>query len=285
MIEPKSNPAPIPSLVYGTAWKKERTTSLALIAFEEGFKGFDTACQPRHYNEAALGKALVQIEERGFSREDYYIQTKFTPVSGQDSDSIPYDSRADITQQVQQSARCSLQNLHTDHLDALILHSPFANITDTLKAWNAMETLIDTGVTHRLGISNCYDLNVLKTLYQNARIKPAIVQNRFYAKTHFDQVLRQWCREHDITYQSFWTLTANKTLLTHPQFLWVARQTGQTPAQTLFNYLHHRNAVPLTGTSNPLHMIEDLNSFTVSLTDNQLEMIDQLLPTLPYDEH
>jgi diketogulonate reductase-like aldo/keto reductase len=36
-------------LIYGTAWKKEATTQLVIKAVLNGFRGIDTACQPKHY--------------------------------------------------------------------------------------------------------------------------------------------------------------------------------------------------------------------------------------------
>jgi hypothetical protein len=39
----------MPRLIYGTAWKKEATTSLVIKAILNGFRGIDTACQPKHY--------------------------------------------------------------------------------------------------------------------------------------------------------------------------------------------------------------------------------------------
>lgn len=41
----------MPRLIYGTAWKKERTTDLVVKAVLAGFRGIDTACQPKHYQE------------------------------------------------------------------------------------------------------------------------------------------------------------------------------------------------------------------------------------------
>lgn len=37
----------MPALIYGTAWKKERTTQLVEQAVLTGFRGIDTACQVR----------------------------------------------------------------------------------------------------------------------------------------------------------------------------------------------------------------------------------------------
>ena len=142
------------------------------------------------------------------------MQTKFTPLSGHDPKQIPYDPQAEIEQQIVQSFEVSKKNLQTDYIDSLILHSPVSPHSQLMLAWNAMEKIRQSGEVSLLGISNCYDLDILKRLYTDTVVKPSIVQNRFYAQTAYDKDLRHWCLEHNIVYQSFWTLTANPHLLT-----------------------------------------------------------------------
>lgn len=38
-----------PAMLYGTAWKKDTTAGLVHTALKAGFRGIDTACQPKHY--------------------------------------------------------------------------------------------------------------------------------------------------------------------------------------------------------------------------------------------
>ena len=47
----------MPRMMYGTAWKAERTADLVEAAIRAGFRGVDTACQPKHYREAGVGDA------------------------------------------------------------------------------------------------------------------------------------------------------------------------------------------------------------------------------------
>ena len=53
--------AEMPAMLYGTAWKKETTTPLVVAALRTGFRGIDTACQPKHYREDLVGKALQEV--------------------------------------------------------------------------------------------------------------------------------------------------------------------------------------------------------------------------------
>src|ERR1700676_4110941 len=101
----------IPKIIYGTAWKKADTERLVRTAIRQGFRGIDTACQPKHYDKAGVGAGVAACLDDKLTRPDLFLQTKFTPVSGQDPMRIPYDPRAPPPEQVAQSVAASLQNL------------------------------------------------------------------------------------------------------------------------------------------------------------------------------
>ncbi|HEY8519964.1 MAG TPA: aldo/keto reductase [Gammaproteobacteria bacterium] len=267
----------MPAIIYGTAWKKDATERLVATALRLGFRGIDTACQPKHYDEAGVGRGVAAALAEGIAREDLYLQTKFTPLAGHDPRRIPYDPSAPLAEQVAQSFEASVRNLGTDYVDCLVLHSPLSSPSDTLEVWQAMEELYRSRRVRQLGISNCYSPRYLEQLYRTAVVKPAVVQNRFYADTGYDREIRAFCRGHGIVYQSFWTLTANPQLLAHPQISAFAARHGRTAPQILFRYLTQRGVVPLTGTTSETHMREDLAIFEFALDDAALEAIDALL--------
>ena len=97
----------IPRILYGTAWKKDDTESLVRAALLHGFRGIDTACQPKHYHEPGVGAGVASFLDEPsngtLARGDLYLQTKFTPLSGQDPARIPYDPKAPLAEQVRQS--------------------------------------------------------------------------------------------------------------------------------------------------------------------------------------
>ena len=111
--QPHPHLSKMPPIVYGTAWKKERTVELVLAAVRAGFRGIDTACQPKHYNEPAVGEAIAQLAQEGVTREQLWIQTKYTPYKGQDPDRLPYKWPAPLEQQERWAAMADLvQRLH-----------------------------------------------------------------------------------------------------------------------------------------------------------------------------
>ena len=267
----------MPRLIYGTAWKKERTADLVVKAIQSGFKGIDTAGQPKHYDEPLVGVALYRLKDLGIERETLFLQTKFTPLSGQDPNQVPYDKNSPMESQVVQSFETSRKNLQTHYVDSLILHSPVAPHALMMKVWGAMETIQKTGGALQLGISNCYNIEVMRQLYADANVKPAVVQNRFYQETAYDKDLRHWCSTHGVIYQSFWTLTANPHILAGNTVRTLAQKYKKTEAQIFFRYLSQSGIVPLTGTSSDQHMREDLSIFDFELSSEDLKNVSLLL--------
>jgi diketogulonate reductase-like aldo/keto reductase len=267
----------MPKIVYGTAWKTTDTQRLVSLAIDNGFRGIDTACQPKHYDEPGVGTGIAASLRQGLTRADLYVQTKFTALSGQDPKRIPYDPKAPLSSQVNQSVAVSLCNLRTNYLDCVLLHSPMPTMTQSLAVWRALEALVDAGTVRQLGVSNCYRLEDLDALNEAVRIKPAVVQNRFYADTNYDRDVRAFCAQQQIIYQSFWTLSANPQLLAHRTMNALASAHKRSAAQILFRYLTQIGVVPLIGTKSETHMREDLSIFNFELSHVEQSAIDALL--------
>ena len=57
----------VPRFFYGTAWKKDETTRLTALALGQGFRGIDTANQPKHYHEAGVGRGILDAVKSGLA--------------------------------------------------------------------------------------------------------------------------------------------------------------------------------------------------------------------------
>jgi len=263
----------MPSLIYGTAWKKEKTADLVVQAILSGFRGIDTACQPKHYEEPLVGEAIKRLRDHGIMRDELFIQTKFTPLSGQDPHRIPYDPHAHLELQVVQSYEASKRNLGIDYIDSFVLHSPLFPFKNQMTVWGAMEKIFHSGGARQLGISNCYDLELLQRLYTDSNVKPSVVQNRFYTDSGYDVELRQWCNERGIIYQSFWSLTANPHILESTEVTALANKYDKTQAQIFYRYLNQLGIVPLIGSTSQQHITEDLEIFNFELAPDEISQI------------
>lgn len=275
---PTQPPTSIPDFLYGTAWKEERTPALAELALRAGFRAIDTANQRRHYFEEGVGQGLAAAYRAGVvTRDDLFLQTKFTYQRGQDH-RLPYDSAATLSVQVAQSMASSLAHLGTDHVDSYVLHGPASNYdwTDAdAEVWEAMRRERDAGRTRLLGVSNV-SLGHLEQLADSGAEIPAYVQNRCYARLGWDRDVRQFCREHNINYQGFSLLTANQEVVHHPLIANLTASAGATPAQIVFCFARSIGILPLTGTSDAEHMKQDLASRGFALPSNVVEAIESL---------
>ncbi len=265
-------PASVPSFLYGTAWKEHDTERCVVDALAAGFRGIDTANQRKHYFEAGVGAGIAKS---GVARDELFIQTKFTYVDGQDH-RLPFDPDAPIATQVAQSFASSLEHLGFTYVDSLVLHGPSQDHglgRDDHEAWRAMEALVEQGGVRMLGASNV-TAQQIEELVVFARIKPVFVQNRCYAKTGWDALVRRTCHRHGITYQGFSLLTANRQVLAHRGVGEIAKRHGKTVAQIVFRFAQQIGMLPLTGTTNPDHMRQDLAIMDVTLSADELARIE-----------
>jgi diketogulonate reductase-like aldo/keto reductase len=275
---PTSRRASPPDFLYGTAWKEERTPALVELALRSGFRGIDTANQRRHYFEEGVGQGLAAAYRAGIvTREDLFLQTKFTYRRGQDH-RLPYDPDASLSTQVAQSMASSLEHLGTDHVDSNVLHGPSSGYDwtdDDAEVWEAMTKERDAGRTRLLGVSNLSLAHLEQMEAVHAEV-PAFVQNRCYARLGWDREVRRFCRERKIIYQGFSLLTANVEVLRDPLVASLTGKENATPAQIIFAFARAVGMLPLTGTSNPEHMRQDLASAAITLSQQAVEAIENL---------
>ncbi|MBL9037846.1 MAG: aldo/keto reductase [Archangium sp.] len=262
---------PVPRFLYGTAWKEDDTARLVTQALEVGFIGIDTANQRKHYHEAGVGEALRGAKVRPF------LQTKFTHRAGQDA-RLPYDPKAPLALQVRQSFESSLDHLGVDTIDSYVLHGPSTRSgwsAGDLEVWRAMEALHDEHQTKLLGVSNV-SLEQLEALCARARVPPAMVQNRCYARFQWDGEVRAFCRQRGLVYQGFSLLTANAAELQRPAIADVARRLKRTPAQVVFRFALQVGMVCLTGSTSREHLLHDLACFDFELSDAEVRAIERV---------
>jgi diketogulonate reductase-like aldo/keto reductase len=265
----------VPSILYGTAWKAERTAALTAAAIGCGFRGLDTANQRKHYMEVGAGEGISAAVAAGtVTREQLFLQTKFTPKSSQDH-RMPYDPDADVGTQVRQSIASSLEHLGVARLDSYLLHGPSFTIglaDADWQAWRAMEDAAQGGQIGLIGVSNVTAAQ-LAMLVKDATIAPAFVQNRCFARTRWDANVRAFCAAHDIAYQGFSLLTANREVQASSQVQAIARRHGKTLAQLIFRFALEIAIIPLTGTRDSEHMRQDLDVFDFALRDDEREIM------------
>lgn len=268
----------VPTFLYGTAWKEGDTSRCVREAVRAGFRGIDTANQRKHYYEEGVGDALQRMYDEGVvQRADLFVQTKFTDVSGQDQ-RLPYNPKANYHTQVMESFQSSLAHLRTEYLDSYVLHGPMRRYGLTegdWEIWRAMEELHKAGRVSLLGVSNV-GLDQLEALCADSSVNPHFVQNRCFARTAWDKDVREFCSRNNIVYQGFSLLTANTDVARRPSFIELTQKYQCSGEQLIFCFALQIGMIALTGTTDPVHMKEDLEVYDIFLSREDIATIEQI---------
>jgi diketogulonate reductase-like aldo/keto reductase len=142
-------------------------------------------------------------------------------------------------------------------------------LAETQLVWRTLESYVPHQIKS-LGISNV-TLPMLKSLYESAKVKPIVVQNRFYPDTEWEVSLRKFCRDNKIVFESFWTLTANPQLIKSVVVRDVARELEKVAdhkddllAISFYALvLGLRGVSILNGSTNVERMTNDLNTLAL----------------------
>jgi alcohol dehydrogenase (NADP+) len=259
----------IPALGFGTLIADPVTTVRATEdALKIGYRHIDGA--ERYRNEREVGEALRTAFAAGVvAREDIFVTSKLW-----NSNHRP--------ERVEPAYEASLERLGLDYLDLYLIHTPFAfqagdeqdprdenghviydkGVT-LLDTWRAMENLVDRGRCRAIGLSDI-GLDELRSLYESARIKPAVVQVEAHPYLPETELL-DFCREKEIVFLAFAPLGhgIRPGPLEDPVILRIAERTGRTPAQVLLAWAIQRGGATLTTTKSEARARENFDIDTL----------------------
>lgn len=151
---------PIPVLGFGTyKVAPEDAYDAVSRALEVGYRHIDTA--QMYGNEAEVGAAL---EASGIAREDLFVTTKVD-----NSNHEPERAAASIER--------SLEDLHTDYVDLLLVHWPLPTLYggDVALPWPALEDAFSAGRARAIGLSN-YEREHIEAVRDVATVAPHVLQ-------------------------------------------------------------------------------------------------------------
>jgi len=275
-----NNGRAIPALGFGTLIPGLGDTQRATrTALEVGFRQFD--CSERYRNEEAVGEAIQGVLREGMvQRDDLFIATKLWNNN----------HRPD---RVGPAFEASLARLGLKYLDLYLIHTPFAfqpgedqdprdqngnllydHDVTSLDTWRAMESLVDHGKCRAIGLSDI-SLNELKTIYESARTKPAVVQVEAHPYLPETDLLG-FCKEKGIVLLAFAPLGHGMRPgpLEDPVISAIAARVGKTPAQVLLAWAVQRGTALLTTPRSEAHARENFDIST--LPEDALDEINRI---------
>ena len=262
----------------------DEVDTLVQTALNEGINFFDHAdIYGAGKSEAVFGKVL---EKHPDWRKKMIIQTKCAIIPGKRYDS----SREHILSSVDHS----LERLHTDYVDILLLHRPDA-LSDPREIAQTFDDLYKSGKVHYFGVSNYtpYQIQLIQKYSKqpiiinqlqlsivhsvmidsgmNANMKESWVQDK-------DGGVLDFCRLQDITIQPWSVLQASwaeGTFINNPDY----QKLNDTLEQLSKQYHVTKNAIaiawllrhpaimqPIIGTTSPVHVQELVKACDVELT-------------------
>ena len=253
-----NNGTEIPTLGLGL-WKvknEQECVQTVTWGLAAGYRHFDTA--QIYGNEAYLGKAL---QAASLEREALFITTKIWNENQFWDNLIP-------------SFEESLQRLHMDYVDLLLLHFPVTELRRP--AWKQMEKLAQSGRTRAIGVSN-YTIRHLEELLSECAIKPAVNQVELHVYLQQPELV-QFCKGHDIVVEAYSPL-AHGYGLDNSTLVEVGKKHGKSPTQVMIRWCLEKGAVPL-----PKSVHEDRIKENIAVFDFELDAEDMTkLATLDRD--
>jgi 2,5-diketo-D-gluconate reductase A len=218
-------------------------------ALEAGYRHIDTA--QAYGNEASVGRAL---RDSGVPREDVFVTTKFYPGSR--------DPEAE--------AEKSLRRLGLDQLDLYLVHWPQGG---PLRAWPAMQRVLERGLARAIGVSN-FDVREMDAVLGTGDPPPVVNQVQFNAFA-YRRALLDACEERAIALEAYSPLTHGRDL-EHPTIAGIAERVGRTPAQVLLRWCLQRDLVVIPKSSRRERIVENARIFDFELSEQDMGALDGL---------
>ena len=224
-----------------------------LNAFDKaGYRHVDTA---RYYrNEAECGQA---VRECSVPRSELFYTTKVY-LNEMGGGAITRNAIED-----------SLAKSKLDYFDLVLLHAPDGGKQFRLDSWATLTELVQEGKIRSLGVSNFGPHHIRELIESNPKVRPVVNQiecHPFFAQKE----LRAACEAESIIVQAYCPLArgqyyGNETLKK------VAAETGKTEAQVMLRWLVQHGIVALPKSSNPQRQVENAESLSFELSDEQMQ--------------
>ncbi len=248
-----NNGVKMPLIGYGTLnLPKEECAKCVATAIEHGFRLIDTA--KNYINERDVGEG---IRLSGIDRKELFVSSKLW------MEDAGYEKTKKAFQR-------TLDRLRLDYLDMYLIHQPFGDIHG---AWRAMEELYRAGKIRAIGVSNFHPDRLLDLMLSHS-VRPVVnqIENHPYFQRSEDVAVN---REYGVLPEAWSPLTKLRRpeLLEEPVLVALGKKYGKSPAQIILHWQVQRGVVAVPKARQEFHMIENLNIFDFSLTDEEMQSI------------
>ena len=250
-----NNGVEMPAIGFGVyqipASDTERCVSDAL---EVGYRMIDTAAS--YFNEKQVGDA---IRHSGLKREEIFVTTKLWVQDHEYDDTL-------------RAFDLSMKKLGLDYLDLYLIHKPYGNY---YAAWRAMERLYKEGRIRAIGVTS-FSSERLQDLFLHNEIKPTV--NQLETHPFFQQQAAHRFLEQEGIRHEAWAPFAEgqNDIFNNPLLKAIAGKYGKTVGNVILRWLNQRGVVVIPKSVRKERMIENLNIFDFTLSDEEMARIATL---------
>ncbi|CAG8558281.1 14434_t:CDS:2 [Acaulospora morrowiae] len=299
----KSSGNPMPFVGLGL-WQvpKDKAADVVFNGLQIGYRLLDNASD--YGNEKEVGDGIKKAIEHGIvKREDIFVTSKLWNTNHK-------------REHVRPALERTLKDLGLDYLDLYLIHFPVSleyvdpsvrypagwfgsdeNVT-ARETWEAMEELVDAGLVKNIGLSN-FSAALIYDLLKYARIRPAVLQIEHHPYLTQENLIK-YMKSQEIAvtaYSSLGTLSFQEfdgeygqralrtpSLLKQDIVLEVAASHKRTPAQVLLRWSVQRGIAVIPKSNKHERLVENMNIFDFSLTEEELRRISSLDRRLRFND-
>lgn len=250
-----SNGVKIPKLGFGVFQiPREKTVQAVMDAAQVGYRHFDTA--QSYMNELELG---IGLKKSGVKREDLFVTSKIW-ISN-----YGYEK-------TKESVYTSLEKLHTDYLDLMLLHQPYG---DWFGSYRALVDLYNEGVLRAIGVSNFYPDRITEAALFTDMV-PHVNQ------VEVNPFNQQWfaqdnMKELGVQMEAWAPFAEGKNgLFTNPVLEQIGKKHNRSVGQVVLRWLTQRGIIVLAKSVRKERMEENLNSFDFNLDADDMATIKSI---------
>jgi len=243
----------------------DETREAVRAALDCGYRHIDTAAA--YGNEREVGQA---VREFGIDRAEVFLETKIW------INDYGYDETLHGFEK-------SAAKLGVDQIDLLILHQALPSAFDrTVKAYQALETLLDQGMVRAIGVSN-FMVDHLTRLLAETTVVPAVNQIELHP-FFTQQPVQEFDAEHGIITQAwspiggitFYRDSGHTSALEDPTVTALAAKCGKSPAQVMLRWGLQKGRSVIPKSTKPNRIAENIAVFDFALTSEEMATLDAL---------
>ena len=225
-----------------------------MSALESGVRLIDTAYM--YNNEKEIGRA---IKDSNIDREELFITTKLYPNQYSNPE---------------EAIEMALEKLDVEYIDLLLLHHPGTN---DVEAYQVMEEYVRKGKIRSIGLSNWY-IEELEEFIPQITIMPAVVQNEIHPYYQELEVV-PYVQSLGIVMEGWYPFGGRghtSELFNDETIVEIANNHQVSSAQVILRWNLQRGIVVIPGSSNPEHIKENTEIYHFTLTDEEMQKIEEL---------